>query len=92
MCSGRRANGVHNEELVTLLVDFRAALGWLRTASEFGKAASSAGFPGIQSVKRRFGSWGSFVADLPPAPDSGSGISEPFPNPAKERPGAGHIH
>jgi hypothetical protein len=83
---GAGSRGVENQELATLLVDLRKALGRLPTASEFAKAASSAGLPGIQSVKRRFGSWDSFVADLPPAADTGSVASVPTPISAEDRP------
>ena len=70
-CSpGTGSRGVDNQELVALLFDLRATLGRLPTASEFAKAASSNGLPGIQSVKRRFGSWDSFVAALSPAVDT----------------------
>jgi len=67
---GAGSRGVDDQVLVTLLADLRAALGRLPTASEFAKAASSNGLPGIQSVKRRFGSWDSFVAALSPAVDT----------------------
>jgi hypothetical protein len=86
MRSGGRVKGVRDEELVTLVVDLRGALGRLPTPGEFGKTAKDAGLPGVQSIKRRFGSWESFIAAAPPASDSESRISEPTPKSGKSRP------
>ncbi len=86
---GPGSRGVDDQELVTLLADLRAALGRLPSASEFGKSAGIAGLPGIQSVKRRFGSWDSFVAALSPALDTRQ--SRPRSSRAKSR-APGDVH
>jgi Homing endonuclease associated repeat len=73
---GAGSRGVGDDELVTLAADLRGALGRLPTPGEFGRAAKDAGLPGIQSVKRRFGSWESFLATVPTALDSGANVLE----------------
>jgi|SRR5450759_4166900 len=67
---GAGSRGVGDDELFTLVIDLRGALGQLPTPGEFGRAARDAGLPGIQRVKRRFGSWESFIAAVPTASGS----------------------
>ena len=70
--SGAGSRGVGDDDLTALVVGLKGTLGRLPAPGEFGKAAKDAGLPGIQSVKRRFGSWGSFIATVPTALDSGA--------------------
>jgi hypothetical protein len=65
------------------VVDQRRALGRLPTPGEFGKAAKDAGLSGVQSAKRRFGSWESFLAAIPVAPVPTLYVSEPTAESAK---------
>ena len=88
---GAGSRGVDSQDLVTVVVGLQAALGRLPTPGEFEKVAQHRS-PWNPVAKCRFGSWGSFVAALPPGFDPESGISEPTPSAAKDRPSAGHIH
>jgi Homing endonuclease associated repeat len=73
VCAPRAGSrGVGDDQLVALVVDLQGTLGREPTPGEFGKEAGEAVLPGIQSVKCRFGSWESFLANAPMASNSGS--------------------